>query len=64
MRSPKADHPLELCELLAYLENKGVAKRLWPERVEEIDAIPRTPTGKVKRFMLSKEIAQRMENEK
>lgn len=63
VRSPKADHPLELCELLAYLENKGVAKRLWPERVEEIDVIPRTPTGKVKRFVLSKEIAQRMENE-
>ncbi len=64
VRSPKADHPLELSELLAYLEDKGVAKRLWPERVEEIDVIPRTPTGKVKRFVLSQEIAQRMENEK
>ncbi len=64
VRSPKADHPLELSELLAYLEDKGVAKRLWPERVEEIDVIPRTPTGKVKRFVLSQEIAQRMENER
>ncbi len=64
VRSPKADHALDLGELTAYLAQKGVSKRLWPERVEEIDTIPRTPTGKVKRYELSQEIVRRMENEK
>ncbi len=61
VRSPKASHELRLEELTAYLGNKGVAKRLWPERIEEIDEIPRTPTGKVKRYELSKEIEKRIE---
>lgn len=54
------DHELCLHELTEYLATKGVAKRLWPERIETIEEIPRTPTGKVKRFELVKEIKHRM----
>ena len=52
----------ELClhDLTEYLASKGVAKRLWPERIETIDAIPRTPTGKIKRFELAREVKRRM----
>lgn len=36
-----------------YCKSRGVPKRLWPERVEPIDAIPRTESGKVKRNQLT-----------
>ena len=60
MPAETADHELCLHELTEYLATKGVAKRLWPERIETIEEIPRTPTGKVKRFELVKEIKHRM----
>lgn len=50
--------------LAAYLESKHVSKRLWPERVEIIDEIPFTKTGKVKRFVLAEELKRRMEAER
>ncbi len=43
-----------------YLDSKGVQKRLWPERIEAIDEIPHTLSGKVKRFILADEIKKRM----
>lgn len=46
-----------------YLKSKHVAKRLWPERIELIDEIPLTATGKVKRFKLADELAKRMKAE-
>jgi len=50
-------------ELIAYLKDRHVAKRLWPERVEVIDEIPVTATGKVKRFILAQILKERMEAE-
>ena len=44
----------------AWLAERGVPKRIWPERVEVIDAIPHTATGKVQRFKLAEEIRRRM----
>ena len=60
---PTGDARPALDEVTAYLAGKHVAKRLWPERIEYIERIPKTPTGKVKRFELAKELAKRMENE-
>lgn len=51
---------LDLEELKEHLRAKGVSKRLWPERIEAIDHIPRTATGKVQRFLLSQELDRRM----
>ena len=51
---------MEKHDLLEYMDGKGIAKRLWPERLEVIDKIPRTATGKVQRFVLAKEIKHRM----
>lgn len=50
-------------DLIAYLQTKHIAKRLWPERVEVIAEIPVTATGKVKRFVLAQELKARMESE-
>ena len=44
----------------AYLEGEGVPKRLWPERIEIIDEIPKTLMGKVRRNVLTDELAARM----
>lgn len=60
VRSPEVQRELCLTDLTKYLVEKGIAKRIWPERIEEIDAIPRTATGKVKRFELVKEVKRRM----
>ena len=56
---PGLGHGLRLDDLRAYLAEKGVSKRLWPERVEAIDRIPRTPTGKVRRGVLARELERR-----
>lgn len=50
-------------ELIAYLKERHVDKRLWPERIELIDEIPVTATGKVKRFILAQILKERMEAE-
>ena len=58
--APGLDHAPRLDDLLEHLRAKGVSKRLWPERLELIDEIPRTPTGKVQRYLLTRELKARM----
>ena len=43
---------LTLSKLQADLRARGVPKYLWPERIELREKIPRTPTGKVQRYLL------------
>lgn len=47
-----------------YLASKNIQKRLWPERIEPIDALPYTLSGKVKRYELAAEIKRRIAAEK
>lgn len=35
-----------------FLEEKGVAKQYWPERLELFEEFPRTPSGKIQKFKL------------
>jgi acyl-CoA synthetase len=58
--APTCAEAPKLENLLAFLKVRGVSKRLWPERLEMIDEIPRTATGKVQRFKLSEELKKRM----
>lgn len=57
--------PLPGCEglnleaLIAYLKGKKVPKRFWPERLELIDRIPHTGSGKVKKYLLQEELKRR-----
>lgn len=41
-----------LAEMRRFLEDKGVAKQYWPEHVEVLTALPRTPSGKIQKFHL------------
>ena len=49
-----------LAELTAVLAEAGVAKFKWPERLELLDALPLTPTGKVQRAILRERIRHRL----
>ncbi len=48
--SSKAD--LRLNELTAFLDEAGMAKQYWPERLEVMNDMPRTPSGKIQKFKL------------
>ncbi|HEX4304979.1 MAG TPA: 3-phosphoshikimate 1-carboxyvinyltransferase [Solirubrobacterales bacterium] len=41
-----------LAEVREYLDGREVAKHYWPERVETIEEMPRTPSGKIQKFIL------------
>jgi cyclohexanecarboxylate-CoA ligase len=43
---------LDLANVQAYMADCHVAKQYWPERVEVLGALPRTPSGKIQKFML------------
>ena len=49
-----------LDSIAEYLDSIGVAKRLRPEYIEFIDAIPMTESGKVKRHQLADELDRRL----
>ncbi|QJY46084.1 AMP-binding protein [Pseudonocardia broussonetiae] len=44
---PRAGEILALPDVQEYLAGRGVAKFKWPERVELVDALPRTAVGKI-----------------
>lgn len=44
--------PLTLEDLQAFLRDKGVARPYWPEFVRVVDAFPRTPSGKIQKYIL------------
>jgi cyclohexanecarboxylate-CoA ligase len=44
--------PPKLDELTAFLAEAGMAKQFWPERLEVVEAMPKTPSGKVQKFQL------------
>ncbi len=57
---PRGTAP-EFEDLLAWLTDNGVPRRLWPESIRVIDGMPETPAGKIRknvlREIISKEIA-------
>jgi cyclohexanecarboxylate-CoA ligase len=50
--TPKADASLGLAELARFLAEQGMAKPYWPERLELVADMPRTPSGKIQKFKL------------
>ena len=48
---PGAPAP-ELGDLQAHLERAGLARPKWPEELRVVEDLPRTPAGKVKKFVL------------
>lgn len=54
--------PMTLETMKDFLETKGVAKPYWPEHVEVVDAFPRTPSGKIQKYHLRKQLAEQAED--
>ncbi len=59
----KSGATLTLADLQQFLQEKGVAKPYWPERVEVVDEFPRTASGKIQKFKLREEIARQLQRE-
>jgi 3-phosphoshikimate 1-carboxyvinyltransferase len=50
---------LDLEGIRAHLDSHRVSKTYWPERLETIDSLPKTPSGKIRKYVL-RELAQRI----
>jgi len=48
----KDNAPFALAELAQFLAEQGMAKPYWPERLEQVTEMPRTPSGKIQKFRL------------
>ncbi|MDI9259547.1 AMP-binding protein [Alicyclobacillus sendaiensis] len=55
---------LELCDITDFLGERGMAKIYWPERLEIIDEMPRTASGKIQKYVLRQDIQQKLERER
>lgn len=53
---PAGEDPPSLTDLTEYLRECGVAKQFWPERVVIRDALPKTASGKIQKFVLGREL--------
>jgi acyl-CoA synthetase len=54
---------LGLEEIRAFFSNRNVAKYKTPERIEIVNCLPRTPTGKVKKGLLREDIRRKLRQE-
>ncbi|TCN53435.1 cyclohexanecarboxylate-CoA ligase [Rhodococcus sp. SMB37] len=46
-----------LDDLVKHLEKVGMSKQFWPQKLVVADSLPRTPSGKIKKFVLSDQLA-------
>ncbi len=49
---PRAGATLDFLSLQRFLDEQRVAKPYWPERLEVLESLPRTPSGKIQKFRL------------
>jgi len=52
--------PPRLEEVVAWLDAAGLARQKFPERIEVVDDLPRTASGKVKKDILRRMIAEKI----
>jgi acyl-CoA synthetase (AMP-forming)/AMP-acid ligase II len=50
-------------EMRAHLGRSGLARQKWPEELNTVGDFPRTPSGKVQKFLLRRDVAARKERE-
>lgn len=53
---PAGDDAPTLEELTRYLDDHRMAKQYWPERLEVRESLPRTPSGKIQKFVIREEL--------
>lgn len=49
---------LTLETLKEYLETKGISKTYWPEKLGVRTELPRTPSGKIQKYLIRQELAE------
>jgi cyclohexanecarboxylate-CoA ligase len=59
MQSGTSEDLLSVEELGQFLGQRGVAKQFWPEAVHVMAELPRTPSGKIQKFVLRDEVLPR-----
>ena len=47
-----------LADLRAHLEGEGLARQKWPESLHVAAELPRTPSGKVRKFQLRRQLRE------
>ena len=52
VRAPDFAGDFGLAEVREFLDAREMSKHYWPERVEIVTAMPRTPSGKIQKFIL------------
>ena len=52
------DDPPTLAELVAFCDANGLAKPFWPERLVLIEEMPKTPSGKIKKYELRTQLGE------
>lgn len=60
----EASAPLTLAQVTAALDQAGIARYKWPERLEMVDQMPMTPTQKIMRGRLAALLRQREEEDR
>ena len=58
---PRHKQHLDLTEMREFLAGQNVARPFWPERVELYGELPRTLSGKIQKFALRADVAQRIQ---
>ncbi|MBE9375978.1 AMP-binding protein [Saccharopolyspora sp. HNM0983] len=54
----------DFAELQRFLAAKGVAKPYWPERLEVVGELPRTPSGKIQKFRLREQLGDEADHQR
>lgn len=60
----RGDDMLDVPEMSAYLQGAGLAKQKCPERIEYVDDLPKTASGKVRKHELRGMIARKLSEER
>ncbi len=50
--------PPDLSDLTEHLRAEGMAKHFWPERLEIVDELPKTPSGKIQKFRVREQLVE------
>ncbi|MFO7926776.1 AMP-binding protein [Natronomonas sp.] len=56
----KEDHEFTFEEMTAYLDEQRIAKQKYPERLEIVDELPMTASGKIQKNVLREQIADEL----
>jgi cyclohexanecarboxylate-CoA ligase len=54
---------LTLEDVQTWFAQHGVAKQYWPERLELLEQLPRTPAGKVQKYLLKEWVSSKLQQE-